>query len=210
MTHFTTCLEILKQKGIDMTSRELAAQLVIDKVYPETTEIESLSKNINTALYNSAIKQKLTGIIRVDENPNVWRYSTEIQPITEEKEQQSNRPLMTNGLGARIKMLLENVSFSELRLENEHELELVVWGAISTQFPEVRWRGKIANGTADMQIDGCAIECKYLKTKAEKDRLVGQVMDYLKMSPEVVVIAVDNDGMLKGLFKDPRITSIRC
>jgi hypothetical protein len=38
---------------------------------------------------------------------------------------------------------------------------------------------------------------KYIKSISDKDRLVGQVLDYLKDVDDVVVIAIDEKGLLK-------------
>jgi hypothetical protein len=94
--------------------------------------------------------------------------------------------------------VIENIDVKKLRLQNERELELVMFGALQGSFGDaVKYRENIGGRTCDLGMKNIAIEMKYIKSQADKDRVAGQIIDYLKDVKSVIVVALDEKGLLK-------------
>lgn len=111
----------------------------------------------------------------------------------------------------KIENFLKKLSISELGITNEHDLELTIWGLLSGRWTDsIHYRREVGGRLCDMTLDNVAVEVKYIKHVADKDRCTGQIMDYLRSSKDVVVVAIDHHGYLKEIFTDnPKVTVIR-
>ena len=113
----------------------------------------------------------------------------------------------------KIENLLGKLRISELKIKNERELELTVWGILCGRWTnELKFRREVGGRLCDITLGNVAVEIKHIKRIDDKDRCTGQVADYLTESSknEVVIVALDDKGYLVNKFKDDdRVTVIR-
>jgi len=194
-----------------VTTRELIKKVLTESGVPMTaTQIYNESKAMKIpwesvhehpeAIINSFISKDVKGekseFMRTSSEPNTYAMNTpEIKDATPARETAK----ISDGPSAKkVVNLLQKINISKLSISNEHELELVMWGALCGRWPDwIKWRKNIGGRTCDVGLSGVAVEMKYIKTMADRDRLVGQVLDYLKEVDEVVVVAVDDKGLLR-------------
>jgi hypothetical protein len=200
--------KVLETVGHPMTSSEIWNEAVAMKIAKETT-YEHPPALVNSAL-NASVKKhgKDSPFIKVSVDPNKYFLNNgSISPPTRE-----GVPSLSDApTGKKILNLLERIDIARLRIENERELELVMWGALCSRWPDwIKWRQNFGGRTCDVGLDCVAVEMKYIKTLGDKDRLVGQVLDYLKDVDEVVVVAVDKGGLLKNspLYEFENVTVV--
>ncbi|RLD11851.1 MAG: hypothetical protein DRI44_02685 [Chlamydiae bacterium] len=99
----------------------------------------------------------------------------------------------------KIVNFLSKLDIKRLEIKNERELELVVWGLLCGRWNEfIQYRKVFGGRTADISLNNIPIEIKYITKISEKDRCVGQVLDYINEANECVVIAIDPKEYLKN------------
>ena len=179
-------VEILEKNKVPISKPEIMAQAA-------KMGIPFVSENaLHGALYKETIK----------ENSRIEVIKT--SPLTYRKvmgEKVSQGILVDD-----VVDVLENIDVKKLKLQNEHELELVVFGALQGNFGDaVKYRESIGGRMCDLGMKDIAIEMKYIKSQSDKDRIAGQIMDYLKGVPNVIVVAMDE----KRLLKDSPIGKIK-
>jgi len=188
--------KVLGAVGHPMTSSEIWNEAVAMKIAKDTT-YSFPPALVNSAL-NASIKKygKDSPFIKTSTEPNTYFLNDgTLSPPTRKNVVSLSDP----PTGKKILNLLEKVDIRRLHVGSERELELVMWGALCSRWPDwIKFRQSFGGRTCDVGLDCVAVEMKYIKTLGDKDRLTGQVLDYLKDVDEVVVVAIDSQGLLKG------------
>ena len=98
----------------------------------------------------------------------------------------------------KVENVLNKLSLKRLKIKSERELELTIWGLLSGRWNELLQFRKMYGGReADISLGEMPVEIKFIKNMKDKDRCVGQVLDYLNEANEVIVIAIDDKEYLK-------------
>lgn len=103
----------------------------------------------------------------------------------------------------KIENMIEKLDIKRLNIMNERELELVIWGLLNARWANyIKYRKGFGGRTADIAIAGIPVEIKFVKTISDKDRCVGQVIDYLSEVETCIVIAIDPKDYMKSSALD--------
>lgn len=190
---------VLESAGKPMNATEIH-----EKSLQMGFEVKSMEDVLTKAQINSVLSSDIrrkginSEFIKTSTEPNTYTINNPKNDSSTPKRE--SVPFLTDApTGKKVKNLIEKIQLEKLNISNERELELVMWGAICGRWPEwIKFRPNFGGRSCDVGLGGIAVEMKYVKSLSDKDRLVGQVLDYMKDVDEVVVIAVDDKGFLKN------------
>jgi hypothetical protein len=190
-------LGVLKSTGCPMTAAQIYAESKAMKM-EWISEAEYPAAVINSLMVRDVrTKGAASDFIKVSSEPNTWALNTD-KRRAEAPSKEAVIPITDAPTAKKVINIVQRINIKKLGIENEHELELVMWGAMCGRWPDwIKWRKSFGGRTCDVGLSDVAVEMKYIKSMADKDRLVGQVLDYLKDVDEVVVVAIDEKGLLK-------------
>jgi hypothetical protein len=171
-------------------SRAMKMEWVSEAEYPAAVINSLMVRDVRT-------KGTTSDFIKVSSEPNTWALNTDkARPATPSKT--AVVPITDAPTAKKVVNLVQKINIKKLGISDERGLELVMWGAMCGRWPDwIKWRKNFGGRTCDVGLSDIAVEMKYIKSISDKDRLVGQVLDYLKDVDDVVVIAIDEKGLLK-------------
>ena len=109
----------------------------------------------------------------------------------------------------KVQNLLSKLDISKLKIKNERELELVVWGILNGRWHDrMKYRKQFGGRVADIALDNIPVEIKYINSMSDKDRCVGQILDYLTGAVHVIVVAIDPKKYLKPISSMQNVTLV--
>ena len=190
-------MKVLASTGTPMTAAQIYAESKAMKI-DWVSEAEYPAAVINSLMVRDVrTKGAASDFLKVSSEPNTWALNTDkIRAATPSKE--AVVPITDAPTAKKILNIVQKINIKKLGISDEHELELVMWGALCGRWPDwIKWRRNFGGRTCDVGLSDVAVEMKFIKSLADKDRLVGQVLDYLKEVDEVVVVALDEKGLLK-------------
>lgn len=192
---------VLEKGGKPMTATQIYEKAVSSKIIivGQTTN-EQISKMCINGVLSRDIRNKgiNSDFIKTSTEPNTY-FLNGVEIANEIPKRESVASLSNAPSAKKVKNLVEKIQLEKLNVSTERELELVMWGAISAKWPEwIKYRPSFGGRTCDVGLGSIAVEMKYIKNISDKDRLVGQILDYLKDVDEVVVVAIDEKGYLKN------------
>jgi len=190
-------MKVLASVGAPMTAAQIYAESRAMKI-EWVSESEYPAAVINSLMVRDVrVKGAASDFIKVSSEPNMWAINSDKKradtPAKVAVITPSDAPT-----AKKIVNLIQKINMKKLGISCERDLELVMWGAMCGRWPDwIKWRKSFGGRMCDVGISDVAVEMKYIKSIADKDRLVGQVLDYLKDVDDVVVVAVDEKGLLK-------------
>jgi len=190
-------MRVLTSTGVPMTAAQVYAESRAMKI-DWVSEAEYPAAVINSLMVRDVrTKGAASDFIKVSSEPNTWALNSD-----KTREATPSRaavvPISDAPSAKKILNMVQKINIKKLGISNEHELELVMWGAMCGRWPDwIKWRKNFGGRTCDIGLSDVAVEMKFIKSLSDKDRLVGQVLDYLKEVDEVVIIAIDVKGLLK-------------